>query len=275
MSQDNGILYIATGDEFRKSAIKAAERAKSVTDYPVAVISDEPIGSSVIDIEIVVDDATQSFEDKPKYMSRTPFEKTVFLDTDTYLAQDISDIFELLDEYGIVAAVDPNEIVKEYHGEDYFNDIPQSFPEFNTGVVGFGSQRGTKIALDEWEMYYSPDHINDQPSFRQAVYNTEVEIAPLAPTYNCIYVWPSTLTGDARIFHGFDGSKGAIPPEKAAELINSREGTKVWRQYRDRIVFFDDVPLCTKVRAAIRVDGVFTTIRKLIDKGYKQVLQEL
>lgn len=42
----------------------------------------------------------------------------------------------------------------------------------------------------------------DQPSFREAVFNSELKIATLTPEYNCRFIIPTFISGKVKILHG-------------------------------------------------------------------------
>src|SRR5206468_9649535 len=93
-----GFLYIATGKKYIDEAIIAAYSCKKYNDYPIALITDSldhklPEG---LFNNIIVKLATFSYKDK-LLIRYSPFKQTIFLDTDTYVAGNLDDLFRILD----------------------------------------------------------------------------------------------------------------------------------------------------------------------------------
>jgi alpha-N-acetylglucosamine transferase len=72
-----------------------------------SIRTDSDVSERVFD-EVVVRDVQKEFADKPTFFAETPFRKTLYLDTDTYVTTPVDDVFELLDSYRIAAAIAPN-----------------------------------------------------------------------------------------------------------------------------------------------------------------------
>jgi hypothetical protein len=83
--------------------------------------------------------------------------------------------------------------------------VPTSFPEYNTGVVCF-SKETTEAFISDWKFRYK-EYLQDgirmnQPSFREALYQSELRIATLPTEYNCRINFGGYLTDTVRIIHG-------------------------------------------------------------------------
>ena len=126
-----GILYVATGDKFVSEAAESARSLKSHMDVPVALITDQPEAPGVFNQLISIENPQYGFGDKVMNIHRSPFEKTVFVDNDTYFADEISEVFDLLDQYQLAAAHSPWRIAHP------LPDTPDAFTEYNTGVIAF------------------------------------------------------------------------------------------------------------------------------------------
>src|SRR5262249_13767122 len=137
MSQ--GAIYIATGRKYVEEACQAAASLKAILPtLSVTLIADENIQVPYFDEVILVqkpDPIEGRFMSKIAYMGMSPYDHTLFLDTDTYVCGDISDLFPLLERFDIAAAHDANRITKRLEGSHLA--IPRSFSQFNTGVLLF------------------------------------------------------------------------------------------------------------------------------------------
>ena len=97
---NKGILYIAFGDAFTKEALLSAESLKRyMPDTPVALFTNKEIESPFVDIVKVV--KIKHSRSKVDLVAETPFEKTIYLDSDTLIVRDISDMFEILDRFDV------------------------------------------------------------------------------------------------------------------------------------------------------------------------------
>src|SRR5262245_31169787 len=95
-----GVLYIAFGEKYHAEARRSIASLRSASrSMRIAVICDEEwAGLNRPDI-FIKRAPLRTFGCKPKYMYDSPFESTLFIDTDTVVARDIGDVFGLLNWY--------------------------------------------------------------------------------------------------------------------------------------------------------------------------------
>ncbi|WP_340101729.1 putative nucleotide-diphospho-sugar transferase [Salinibaculum salinum] len=228
MHPDRGILYIATGPKYVRQAIVSAEKASEVTELPIAIVSDQDVDHPIFDYIIKDHNPKHSYIDKARNISKSPFDKTLFLDTDAYVLSDIMELFELLDEFELAAAVDPNEVVLRYSGERHFDNVPESVPEYNTGVIVYRNNERVNNLMQNWVSYCTTANPNDQIGFRKALYESDVRITALSPVYNTLINWPVQVTGEVKIIHGVGGSiSDSSEVEKVADRVNKKTGVRI------------------------------------------------
>ena len=81
--------------------------------------------------------------DKVRHIALSPFQRTILLDTDTYCLHPFPEIFDLLDHFQIAAPMDNGRFSERWdpsaktHVFIHPDGVPECFPEFNTGVIGF------------------------------------------------------------------------------------------------------------------------------------------
>ncbi len=228
MSNDNyqkGFLYIATGSGFQSEAILSAQRLKKVMPAAnVSIVTDNHINCGVFDDELIVDDPHYSFRDQIQYLSLSPYQKTIYLDTDIYIYEPISEIYDLLDQFDIAAATAQGGKSWEVKG------IPKTFPEYNSGVVAYRNNTQFKDFCKEWEENYDAleeaENSQNQPSMRKTLFETDLRIANLPREYNCMFRQPGHVTDTVKVFHGrlidIDGPGAEMEhdPKIAIEKIN-------------------------------------------------------
>ena len=207
MSSDTGVFYIATGERFvREAEASATSLRKQMPGLPVALASDCETNSSIFDIQIPVSDPHHNWVDKVKILRLSPFQRTLFLDTDTTVLAPFGDLFVLLDRFEVGVAFEPGRYLGPLEG------VPDYFPEFNTGVLLFNASPAVFAMFDRWlELYEAelraqraakqPLH-HDQPSFTQALYESRISFFVLPPEWNFRAIFPQFAGGLVRIFHG-------------------------------------------------------------------------
>lgn len=235
---DTGIVYFAKGEGYRKEAVKSARQTNQVMpNTPIVLVTDKLVNSGYFKKEIT-DDERFSKEDKAKALLNSPFKKTIFLDSDIYVNEDISELFELLEEFDMALAADP----KDHH---LFNgtetNIPEPYPELNTGVVVYEKNNVVWEMLQDWKEKCEPWHTADQPSFRDALYNSEVRYTTLPRRYNYMYRAPAHLKGKVKVFHGtLSDHRGSKPLHKLdiekAQYINDQQSPRVSFKLGDGLV---------------------------------------
>jgi hypothetical protein len=214
-----GILFIATGEKYVKAGIKAANSVlKYCPDLPIHLYTDLRCHETFFKkstfpfttIGIIENPHSRS---KTEYLAHTPYDHTLYLDTDTSLNADIRDVFRVLERFDIAMAH------AQHRGAGNLKPwrvaLPDAFPEFNSGVVLFRSTPAVIKFLDDWGKHFKTDWIeagrrnaqleHDQTSLRELLWLSDLRIATLPPEYNVRYLkyhflW-SRSEAVTKIFH--------------------------------------------------------------------------
>ncbi|BAQ65147.1 glycosyltransferase [Geminocystis sp. NIES-3709] len=207
MNYFQGIIYTAIGSKYVEEAqISAISVKKFLPDIQITVFTDSPPSNKGAFDQII---KLESLHPKPHInklisMMKSPYQKTLFLDTDTFICGDISELFDLLDHFDIAMA----------HDRGYYDDfpevigVPDAFREFNQGVIVFKQSEKLHQVLVEslkWsEILFnqSGEYPYDQPPLRIALYLSDIRIAPLTHEFNCRYHSFGYLNGEVKILHG-------------------------------------------------------------------------
>jgi len=174
---------------------------------------------------------------KIEAIPHSPFRLTLFLDTDTFVCGDISNL-QLLGascELAIAHAPLRDSSVSTMH------HVPASFSELNTGVILFLRNDRTFKLFQDWKKIYVEQSdqwtkaFHDQPAFRSALLINELKWATLTPEYNCRFIRPGYLQGEVKILHGRDQRLDRIAEilnasKKARIHLPTNEGLKVFEQ---------------------------------------------
>jgi hypothetical protein len=168
-------------------------------------------------------------------LQQTPYDRTLFIDADIYVAEPVPELFTILDHFDFAATHE------EYLNTDWWNryprpDIPPSFPEFNTGILAYRRSPQMASVLKDWAALYQSfieshpgQGINDQPFFRAAVYSNQVRIATLTREYNCKFRGQGYLNGRVKILHGHvDLRLEQTFVRKALDVLNASSKPRVY-----------------------------------------------
>jgi hypothetical protein len=205
-----GAIYIVTHDPRYVGllASSCASLKAAMPDLPVTVFSQFPVESPLFEKVVPVVPTEGGFYDKARLMLESPYDRTLFVDADITFLQAVPELFTLLGRFDCAATHE------EYLSTDWRNsypraDIPQSFPEFNTGILAFRRSPAMQHLLSEWSNLYRQylqgkpgDIVNDQPFFRAAAYSGEARIATLSREYNCKFRGQGYLNGKVKVLHG-------------------------------------------------------------------------
>jgi hypothetical protein len=238
-----GILYVATGPVCRAEAAVSARSVKLVwPDLPIAIATDGPVESTWFDRIDIIPEEPDNIA-KVRHITRSPFERTLFLDTDTYCLAPLPELFDLLDHFDLAAAHEAGRFSTRWEaGTEVFiqaGDVPKCFPELNSGVVAFRRQANVFKVFERWlalaeQARTAPvPHTQDQPAFRRAVYESDLRIAVLPPEYNFRLIISGFARGMIKLIHGRwrYGPIGNTPEEIFAVLertFNENVGARVF-----------------------------------------------
>lgn len=189
---DQGILYIAFGDSFTKEAIMSYRSLRRyMKNVPVCFMTDSLDRLADLDDKnlIKVKIAPRHIRSKVDYVYFTPFKKTVYLDSDTVVVRDISDIFESLDRFDVALTHDYARKREKYATLiPEYSEIPYSFSEVNGGVFGYVANDRTEEFLLLWKeyfyKYFKQTNGWDQVSLRISLWKSAVQLYHMPFEYN-------------------------------------------------------------------------------------------
>jgi lipopolysaccharide biosynthesis glycosyltransferase len=165
----------------------AIASAKSVKQHckgiAVHIFTDQPeINSKWVDSSTPI--ANPHVRSKVDYISQTPFDETLFLDADTKVVTDITEVFDLLKAFDMAMA----HAQKRNHFptlQNWREKIPASFPQMNSGVVLFRKNEQTIKVLKDWKTaYHNNGFWKDQVTLREIIWKSPLRIGILPPEYN-------------------------------------------------------------------------------------------
>jgi hypothetical protein len=189
-----GVIYLAFGAPYLAMALTSMASLRVFNpNAPVCVVTNvcrrpPNLWSSVQNFDwTFVDEVTSNNRIiKTNMYQYSPFEKTLYLDCDTLILSDISQILFFLEHFDLVlkhyglSEVDSETKQMLFDGTVRFGDIGH----FNSGVLGF--RRGAKVErfFDYWNGLYRRYGKRDQPSLVEALYLSDVRLLPLPRRWN-------------------------------------------------------------------------------------------
>jgi hypothetical protein len=227
-----GIVYSATGAEFVAEAIASARSSLRFNRVAHLIFCDAIPSERIDGVDFVrYETSGDPLLDRDRSICRLPFEQTIFLDTDTYVAANVDDLFDLLNRFDVAAAHAPGYTKCLDKGQS------EAFNDFNLGVVALRRTPGVAELLANWIDIYErwkkspPFRIytaaSDQASFRRALWESSISFFVLSPEYNYRSIFPGRLVGAAKIIHGRSRNY-----EKLTAHINAQTGPRIFDAFR-------------------------------------------
>lgn len=207
-----GILFVATGEKYVLAAVRAAKTVRAhspslgihlFTDAKSFVGFNFGTASTPFSSVATVDDPHR--RSKVDYMGRSPFDYTLYMDTDTAFNADLASMFNILDRFDIGLAHEHRRNTTNSL-EPWRTPLPQAFPQFNSGVILYSKAPAVLNFLEEWRNHYKDAGIrHDQTTLRELLWLSNLRIATLPPEYNVRYIkyqfiWSKT-EATVKIFH--------------------------------------------------------------------------
>lgn len=203
---DIGVIYYATGEKYLNQAKISARSLKQHNDIDITVYTDQDLVPNVFDNVVSISPSDYPFYDRVRYMKTAPYDKVLYLDTDTFICGDVSPLFEVLSRVEIAAAINETRDTAAPHTlyDTVDIDAPETFPEYQCGVLAYRNTSSVEQVFDNWQTRYKPyreDHLLDQPHFREALYKSNLQIATLPTEWNALVNLGGYIQNKVKIIH--------------------------------------------------------------------------
>jgi hypothetical protein len=201
MTERRGVLYVCWGTKHER--LLERSRASLQRCHPELPVH----------VERLPDNST--LLDKAGMFDMTPFEETLFLDTDTVVLGNVDFGFEKARQFGLACCICECPWAKRYGG------VSGDVIEYNTGVLFFTAK--AKPVFDAWKtlartvdssirmLHQGKIAImphNDQGGFAVAVEKTGSSPFVLPLNWNFRPIWQHTYFGPLKIWHDYSD----VPP---------------------------------------------------------------
>ena len=181
-----GAIYVATGDSYRSDAERSAASLKKIhPDLPICLFSDKPSTSPAFDHYIEIRNPHR--RSKLDCLSLSPFEETLFLDTDTRVIGPVDDAFDLLQRFDLALAHMKlrHPLIQAEKGYSATR-APSSFYALNSGVLYYRLTDAVSDFLTAWATQFKEAKLRvDQLMLRELLWqHPEISFYVLPWEYN-------------------------------------------------------------------------------------------
>lgn len=224
MSDSRGFIYVVSGDRFLNEALHSAARARALHGLPITLITDRdpgPDGREVFE-EVRVELSGFDYSDKIR-MRESPYDRTIFVDSDTLFIRPVHDLFDLLDRFDLA--------LQFTEGGNHYRlpGVPPSFLEPSARIIAWRRNSASEAFFDRWATAYAEIEKQqgrkgawDQRSLRQAVYFSDIRLTPIPLEWQFCTYKPNFVCYETRMLHGRNVS------DALAQQIDRRLGPRVW-----------------------------------------------
>jgi len=187
MNNDQGVIYIATGERYVEMAAMSARSLKThCPGLPVHIFTDCDTASyDCFDSSTKISDPNRKYGAKVDHFYETPYQRTLYLDADTRVCEDITPMFDLLDRYDIAMAHAP--LGRNYKSlKKYIGQAPIIFSALNSGVILYKRTDPVIEFLKNWKKaFYEDGRESDQITLREQLWLTDLRLWILPQEYHC------------------------------------------------------------------------------------------
>jgi hypothetical protein len=221
---NKGFVYVATGEGYvREARISAASLRTHHPSAIICLITDDAqcTAAPPFDHVIVRTDVNRNTADKLLAIE-APYDRIVFLDTDTHVCGRLDDLFDLLDRFDLAMLLENN---RGWHYD--LPGVPLCYPEYNSGVIAFRRTPSVHKLFADWRVNYDSMRARqgikeDQSSLRKVLYFSDLRVAVLPSEYHFLCNVPNYIMWKAHLIHG----RGDLPA--IAAQVNSELGPRAY-----------------------------------------------
>lgn len=260
-ANEKGVIYVVTGPKesyWEEDMLSIESLRRFNPDIPVTIFTDRirPVKHQGVSVVEIPEPPTISFYDKWIGIKNTPYYKTLYLDTDTYICDDLSDIFLMLDQFSLLICFDTSYYKRYCVKQEQMYGIPRSFPILQAGVIAFRRDEAFEKFLIRWEEVYwnevrAKGVDDDQIALRIALYKeTSLRFMILPYEFNMRLSGPIYFMTAPKIFHA-----------RRDKRFFERMALKMRRDFGVRRVYIHPLVTLASPRNMLRL-----VVRNLVEK---------
>jgi hypothetical protein len=182
-NRNRGVLYVVTTPHYTRAARRSALSVRSTNpDIGIGIYTDQHINDQLFDFigKITEEGGRQ----KHLYLASSPFDETLYLDSDTLVTAPLDDLFNVLEKFEMAGAS------VRYRSSPKRNTnwqikLPISFPQINCGVLLYKKSNEVNELFKQWsEAIHVGMFKRDQVPFREVLWKSKIKFHTLGPEYN-------------------------------------------------------------------------------------------
>ena len=242
--EDLGVVYIVSGKFHAAAAIASAKSVRETNPtLKIDIFTDVDVDEGIFDkVHSIPNGHIRS---KVDWLEKSRFEKTLYLDSDTRVVNDISQLFRILDKFDIALAHSHQR--RGSRQNIIWNiQVPEPFPQVNGGVILYSNRIQVKNFLKDWSKAYKEAGFKwDQITLRELIWKSDLRMYILPPEYNIRYekylnIWDEE---EARpyILHFAKFYEEISSQPLAPKRRDKSLATKIWQlisRFRGKIKFY-------------------------------------
>jgi len=242
-----GYLYIAYGETFIKEAIVSAKSLRQVDpDAHITIITNKKFKNNLFNNIRFIE--LQNITDRKDFKYRvdniykeSPYNKTFYIDTDTYFFYACRELFELVDYFDILIAPAPADTHLVYR-----NKAPlEGYYPYNCGVIIYKRTIRCEMFFQKWNKIYKQKYEEktfqnnelDQTAFMEALLDSEIRTYALPNMYNARLPFYISLNYEGcfvKLVHGRFSDYG-----KLKKRINNISKRRVWDPVKKKCISYE------------------------------------
>jgi hypothetical protein len=204
-----GVIYVASGEKFlREAETSLASLRATNPGLPAMLLTDQPVARPELWDKVEVDPGLMALTTTGRsckaklHMDRAPWDRCLFLDTDTLVIGDLSSGFALLDRFEFAA----DQIAGGHHYT--VPGLPPAFPEVNSGVMFWRPTEAVRELFQSWRQLYDLfdqsdlGRTYDQKSLRVALWRSDVRYVRMPTNLNLMPYHPAVVEREMAVVHG-------------------------------------------------------------------------
>ena len=177
-----GVLFITTGAHFTKAAAEAARSVRASNPGLKLGIFTNVEADPIFDFTGPI--TSGAARCKHEYLAKSPFEETLYLDSDTRVTANLDDFFRVLGRFDMAGASvryrsSPRRLKK------WRLELPLAFPQINCGVLLYRLNEKTLEFFENWVAAIETGGFQrDQVPFREVLWLSDIRFHTVGPEYN-------------------------------------------------------------------------------------------
>lgn len=195
----NGFLYCAVGNDYYKRAVRSYQSVQLVNpSLKASIYTDNQKVDEYWEM-IIPSVEQQAVSDKNMMIYKldalltTPYEKTIYLDADTLVLENIDELFLLLDKFDLILCHGHNRnkrfnlirnAVTESGNNIFSAKIPYCFSPLQGGLIIYNKRTTLDFFKKLKEKYLSLKYFDDQAILRELLWDNNLRFYILPPEYN-------------------------------------------------------------------------------------------